>query len=70
MSEIKTKPQLVKLPNAKKLRRARVFALKLSRGEVPQRPCSPYGGLVTDCDTIKIEGRAMYECLLAFEQRR
>lgn len=62
--------KLAKLPNAKKLRKARVFALRLSRGEVPQRGCSPYGGLTTDYDALQEQGRAVYECLLAFEQRR
>lgn len=62
--------KLAKLPDAKKLRSARTFALRLSRGEVPKRPCSPYGGLDIDYEELQRLGRAAYECLLAFEQRR
>lgn len=50
-------------PEAKKLHRASAFLLNLSRGQIPTRPCSPYGGLGTDWDTIQDEARNAYEII-------
>jgi hypothetical protein len=49
----------------KALVKAREIALKYSRGEVPTRQCSPYGGLMDDTDQIKHDGRVIYEAILS-----
>lgn len=51
-----------------KLENARTFLLNLSRGHVPERPASPYGGLV-DWDSIRQDARAAYEILMKVKPR-
>lgn len=47
----------------KKLYKMRVKLLKFSRGEFPNRQCSPYGGLATDWPAIKADMREFYEII-------
>lgn len=49
--------------------KARKIALKYSRGDVPMRQCSPYGGLQNDRDQIEHDGRAIYEAILSVTGR-
>ena len=49
----------------KALVKARKIALKYSRGHMPTRQCSPYGGLQHDTDQIKHDNRVIYEAILS-----